>query len=52
LTLVLGVIWGVLMVVMLWQFPAVSRPVFMASLVFPVYYTVLSLALNVRRPAR
>ena len=52
LTLVLGVIWGVLMLVMLWQFPAVSRPVFMASLVFPVYYTALSLALNVRRPAR
>ena len=51
LTLVLGVIWGALMLVMLWQFPAVSRPVFIASLVFPVYYTALSLALNVRRPA-
>ena len=49
LTLVLGAIWGALMIVMLWQFPAVSQSVFLASLVFPVYYTVLSLALNVHR---
>jgi phosphatidylcholine synthase len=35
-TLVLGVVWGALMLVMLWQFPAVSRAVFFASLVFPV----------------
>jgi phosphatidylcholine synthase len=49
LTLVLGSVWAVLMLVMLWQFPAVSRPIFLASLVFPIYYTAISLALNVRR---
>jgi phosphatidylcholine synthase len=52
LTLVLGAIWGVLMLVMLWQFPAVSRGVFIASLAFPVYYTALSVALTFRRGAR
>ena len=48
-TNVLGVIWGVLMVVMLWQYPAISTPVLIASLVFPVYYFGLSLILHVRR---
>ena len=48
-TNILGVIWGVLMLVMLWQLPAVSRPVFLASLVFPGYYVGLSLALQHRR---
>jgi phosphatidylcholine synthase len=52
LTNVLGVIWGVLMLVMLWQYPAVSRPVFGASLVFPVYYTGLSFVLHARRRSR
>lgn len=48
-TLVLGMIWSILMLVMLWQFPAVSRAVFAASLVFPVYYGAASLWLEVRR---
>jgi phosphatidylcholine synthase len=48
-TNVLGAIWAVLMLVMLWQLPAVSRPVFFASLVFPVYYVVLSFVLETRR---
>ena len=47
-TNVLGVIWGVLMLVMLWQYPAIPRPVFLASLAFPVYYTALSLVLHFR----
>ena len=47
-TNILGVIWGVLMLVMLWQYPAVSRSVLLASLVFPAYYVALSLALWVR----
>jgi phosphatidylcholine synthase len=47
-TITLGVIWAVLMVVMLWQFPAVSRPVFWASFIFPAYYGLLSLALHLR----
>jgi phosphatidylcholine synthase len=49
LTIALGVIWGALMLVMLWQYPAVSQPVFVASLIFPVYYVALSLVLQIRR---
>ena len=52
LTIALGAVWGVLMLVMLWQFPAVSRPVFFASLVFPAYYLLLSFWLEARRTAR
>ena len=48
-TNVLGAVWGVLMLVMLWQYPAVSRPVLLASLVFPVYYGALSVVLHFRR---
>jgi len=48
-TLALGALWGVIMAAMLWQLPAVSRPLFWASLVFPVYYLVLSLVLHVTR---
>ena len=47
-TLVMGSIWGVLMCVMLWRMPAVPRALFLASLVFPVYYVALSLALQWR----
>jgi phosphatidylcholine synthase len=49
LTNVLGVIWGILMLVMLWQLPMVSRAVFLASLVFPAYYAILSFVLEARR---
>lgn len=48
LTLALGAVWGALMLLMLWQWPAVSRPILYASLIFPGYYTLLSLALNAR----
>jgi phosphatidylcholine synthase len=47
-TIALGVVWGVLLLVMIWQYPAVSRTVFMASWVFPIYYLVLSLVLSGR----
>ena len=49
LTIALGAVWAVLMLVMLWEFPAVSRAAFWASLGFPAYYMVLSLTLNFRR---
>jgi phosphatidylcholine synthase len=49
LTLALGILWAVLMLVMLWQFPAVSRAVFFASLVFPAYYFVVSFWLEAKR---
>ena len=48
-TNVLAVIWGALMTVMLWQFPAVSRPLFFVSLLFPAYYVILSFVLDARR---
>ena len=50
-TLVLGAIWGALMSFMVWRYPAVPRVVFWASLVFPIYYVVLSLRLHVRARA-
>ena len=48
-TVVLGALWGVLMIVMLRQAPDVPPVVLGASLVFPVYYVALSLALEFRR---
>lgn len=47
-TNVLGMAWGVLMLVMLWQYPAISPAVLWTSLVFPAYYFVLSFGLNVQ----
>jgi phosphatidylcholine synthase len=53
LTLALGAIWGILVIAMIWALPRVPPALFVGSLVFPVYYFVLSLALHLRRaPAR
>jgi phosphatidylcholine synthase len=51
-TVVLGTLWAVAMLVLLWQAPPVSRPLFWGSLVFPAYYAVLSVVLHAqsRRP--
>jgi phosphatidylcholine synthase len=49
LTVALGAVWGILVMVMLWQMPSVSRTVFWLSLVFPVYYVLLSFGLELRR---
>jgi phosphatidylcholine synthase len=49
LTLLLGSVWGVLVGAMIWMWPSPPRWMAIASLVFPVYYFVLSLALHVRR---
>lgn len=43
-----GAVWAALMLLMLWQYPAVSRPVFLVSLAYPAYYMLLSLALHFR----
>jgi phosphatidylcholine synthase len=48
-TLALGFAWAILMLVMLWQFPAVSPVVLIASMIFPIYYVVLSFWLEFRR---
>jgi phosphatidylcholine synthase len=44
----LGSIWGVLLFVMMWQYPAISRGTLIASFVFPVYYVSLSLLLQLK----
>jgi len=40
------------MLVMLWQYPDVSRPLFLLSLVFPAYYFALSVVLDRRQRIR
>ena len=50
-TIVLGIVWGLLMIVMLWRMPVVPPVVFWTSLVFPIYYAVLSWILDRRRRA-
>lgn len=49
LTSALGLVWAVLMLVITWQLPVVSRALLIGSLFFPVYYTVLSFVLQARR---
>jgi len=49
-TNVIGGIWSALMLLMLWQYPAVSRPIVWVSLAFPAYYFALSIWLNGVRP--
>ena len=45
-TLVLGTIWAVLFVWMIWRLPATDGPWMALSLIFPTYYVGLSLWLN------
>ena len=47
-TNLLGVIWGAVVLAMLWQYPMVSRALLLASFVFPAYYVLLSLWLQFR----
>ena len=47
-TNVFSAIWAGLMLLMLWQYPAVSRLLFGVSLAFPAYYFLLSFALHYR----
>jgi phosphatidylcholine synthase len=49
LTNVTGCIWSALMLLMLWQYPNVSKLVMWVSLAFPAYYLTLSLWLHTRR---
>jgi phosphatidylcholine synthase len=49
LTLMLGTLWALAMIVVVWTLPAPPRVVVIGSLVFPVYYIVLSLALQRQR---
>ena len=49
LTVAMGTVWALLSLLMLWRMPGVPRPLFWLSLVFPAYYLVLSLVLDLRR---
>jgi phosphatidylcholine synthase len=49
LTIALGASWAALMLVIIWQLPAVSPVVLWGSLIFPAYYLALSLALQFGR---
>ena len=49
LTVALGIAWGITLLVMVWQLPAISAPLLWGSLAFPVYYIVLSLVVGWRR---
>jgi phosphatidylcholine synthase len=51
LTILLGLVWGVTLLVMLWELPVVSSRLLWGSLVFPVYYVVLSLVVGRKRTA-
>jgi phosphatidylcholine synthase len=48
-TLLLGTMWAALFSWMIWRLPAVDGPWTLISLIFPVYYVVLSLWLQFRR---
>ena len=52
LTNALCAVWGVMIVAIIWTLPEVPGLLLIASLFFPVYYTVLSLYLNARRGRR
>jgi phosphatidylcholine synthase len=49
LTIALCLVWGLITVQMILLLPDVPTPLLVASLFFPVYYTVLSLVLHVRQ---
>jgi phosphatidylcholine synthase len=49
LTIGLGATWAALMLVIIWQLPAVSPLVLWGSLIFPAYYLALSLVLQFGR---
>jgi phosphatidylcholine synthase len=48
-TVALGIAWGVALLVMVWQLPVISSALLWGSLVFPVYYVLLSIAVGWRR---
>jgi phosphatidylcholine synthase len=52
LTIALCAVWGLMTVAIIVMLPDVPAPLLAVSLFFPIYYTVLSLALNARRVGR
>jgi phosphatidylcholine synthase len=52
MTLALAIGWSVVVVAMILAIPRVPAALFAASFIFPLYYTVLSFVLHLRRPMR
>ena len=52
LTIALCVVWGLMILAIILMLPDVPPLLLTTSLFFPIYYTVLSLALNARRATR
>ena len=52
LTNILGAVWALLVVWLVWQLPTVDRRLVLLSLVFPIYYMLLSMWLNFKHRAR
>lgn len=52
LTLALSVAWGLMTIAIIATLPDVPPALLLASLLFPIYYVVLSLVLNARRERR
>jgi len=48
-TVTLGVVWGAIVLACLWKLPAAPAWLLWLSLLFPAYYALLSLALEIRR---
>jgi len=48
-TVGLGIVWGITLLVMLWQLPVVSPMLLWGSLIFPVYYAALSFVVGWRK---
>ena len=48
-TNLLGIIWAVMMLAIVWLLPDVPRPLIVASLFYPIYYAALSFWLHARR---
>jgi phosphatidylcholine synthase len=49
LTTVLGLLWGAMVIAIIWMMPEVPPALLIVSLFFPAYYMVLSLVLHRRR---
>ena len=45
----LGAVWALMVIAIIWLMPEVPPALLIGSLFFPVYYTVLSLVLQGRR---
>ena len=50
-TNILATVWSATMLVLLWRYPMISRPLLLGSLAFPVFYFGLSVVVHLRTSA-